>query len=86
MNKIEIKSEETKSGTVCTKIFVDGNQIIGVRSFALKQDLETGFPVLTVDINAFNLSIDCPLTKVNQLGMGEIKSIEFENGSKAGRE
>lgn len=85
-SRIEIKSEKMKNGTICTKIFVNGNQITGVRSFVLKQDLEAGFPVLTLDINAFDLSLDCPLTKINQLGMGEITKIEFENGIKVGRE
>lgn len=80
MAKLEIKSEQLESGVICTEIFVDGNQIKGVRGFSLRQDLETNIPILSIDLNAMDLSVDCPLVKVNQSGMGTIKCIEFENG------
>lgn len=83
MAKIEITSKELENGVVQTKIFVDGHQLTGVRSFSLKQTTDCNIPILTVDLNAFDLSIDTPLAKVNQSGMGEIKSIEFENGIKS---
>jgi hypothetical protein len=81
-SKIEIKSELQEGSAFNTKIFFDGNQIKGVRSFCLKADIDTGYPILTIDINAFDLCLETPLTKVDQIGMGEIKSIEFKNGMK----
>ena len=54
-SNIVIKSNEKKG---YTEIFIDGKKLKGVRSFRFEQD---GFsaPILTVDLNAMNISIDC---------------------------
>lgn len=80
MSKIKIISEQTESGTTCTKIFVDGNQLKGVRAMCFKQDQDTRIPILTIDLLAVDMTIDSPLLRMEQKGMGEIKKIEFENG------
>lgn len=54
--RIEIKTD----GASNTQIYVDGKKLRGVRSFELKQ-IATGAPVLTVDLNAFDLSVDAPM-------------------------
>jgi hypothetical protein len=80
-SKIEIKTERDN---LVTKIFFDGQQIKGVRSFTLRQDAETRIPILNLDIRAVDISVDCPLLKVNQDGIGEIKYMEFQNGMHIG--
>lgn len=82
-SKIEIKTKMVENiPLVSTKIFLDGNEIHGVRNYVLKQDSITGYPILSIDLNALNLSVETPLLRVNQAGMGDIKCIEFSNGMK----
>jgi hypothetical protein len=76
-NKIEIKGE-IENDFLITKVFIDGHQIPGVRSVTFKQDMENLVPVLTLDLSAFDITLDSPIAKVNILGKGEIKNIEFE--------
>ena len=85
MNKIEIKVDKKENGNFSTKIFIDGHKIENVRSFSLKQSIENPSPILTLDLNAMDLSIDSPIMDVKQVGMGGIKSIEFEDGIKLER-
>ena len=69
---VQIKSENG-----FTKIYIDGHPIEGVRSFSLKQGVGNDMPVLTLDINALNVSIDSRM-QVFQEGMSNIKKIVFE--------
>lgn len=52
--KIEIKSTENGKQT---EIFIDGHKLHGVRKFKLEQ-YATDTPVLTVDLNALDVSVD----------------------------
>lgn len=54
---VEIKSD--KENPVVIHIFIDGHEIKGVRSF--KMEYKEGYPVLTLDLNAFNVSVDSPM-------------------------
>ena len=76
-SKIEIHQVEQEQG-VFTEILVDGHRLEGVRSFELKQGVGDSVPVLSIDLNALNLSTDLKLLQVNQKGIGEIESIKFK--------
>lgn len=75
--KLEIKSDLGTDGII-TEIWVDGNKIPGVRRFELKQEVGDAMPVLTLDINALNLSVNSGMVKMNHYGMGGIKNITFD--------
>lgn len=77
-SKIEIRQCERKEG-IFTEIFIDGHKLNGVRSFSLKQGVGNSIPVLTIDLNALNFSIDIQMLRLVQDGMGEIESIKFKN-------
>lgn len=55
MSKIEIRQVEGEK--IFTEICIDGHKIDGVRGYELKQD-KAGFPVLTIDLNAFDIATD----------------------------
>lgn len=74
--RIEIKTVEGTSGAF-TEIYVDGHKLNGVRSYSLAQD-KNCIPILTVDLNALNISVDCPAVIV-QDGFGEIEEIKFRS-------
>lgn len=74
--KIEIRQCEGKEG-IFTEILVDGHKLQGVRRFELKQESGNSIPILTVDLNALNLSIDAVVV-MKQYGMGNITDISFE--------
>lgn len=71
--KIEIKTDGAFSD-----IYVDGHKLNGVRSFKLEHGVGNQFPVLTVDLNALNLSIDGEML-LRQEGYGNI-NIDFKDG------
>ena len=71
--KIEIKTQGAFS-----EIYVDGHKLDGVRSFKLEQGVGNQIPVLTVDLNALNLSVDGEML-LRQEGYGNI-NIEFKDG------
>ncbi len=75
---IEIKRGNSNGGRQVTQIFVDGHPIHGVRSFKLEQDTSLEIPVLTLEINALDISIDSPMT-INHARLGNVKDIIFEN-------
>lgn len=64
---------------IFTEILIDGHKLNGVRRFELKQAVWNELPILTVDLNALNLSTDLKVLQFNQEEMGEIKSIKFKN-------
>lgn len=64
--KIEIKSEHGR-----TKVFVDGKKIDCVRRLSLNQ-IPGELPVLTLDLNALNLTVDAHAV-LQQEGYGEIE-------------
>ncbi len=71
--RIEIKS---KDGTL-TELYVDGHLVRGVRRLVFEKS-SRGMPVLTVDLNALNISIDTPAV-IEQDGYGEME-INFKDG------
>lgn len=76
-SKIEIRQVNGEKG-IFTEILVDGHKLEGVRSFELKQEVGNSIPILSVDLNALDLSTDLKLLQVNQKGIGEIESIRFK--------
>lgn len=70
--RIEIKTD----GACNTQIYVDGMRLKGVRSFELKQTAN-GAPVLTVDLNGFDLSADAPMVVMQK---GFEQPIDFYDG------
>lgn len=76
-SKIEIRQVEQEQG-VFTEILVDGHKLEGVRSFELKHEVGNSIPILSIDLNALDLSTDLKLLQVNQKGIGEIESIKFK--------
>lgn len=76
-SKIEIRQVDGEKG-IYTEILVDGHKLEGVRSFELKQGVGNSVPILSIDLNALNLSTDLQLLQVNQKGIGEIESIKFK--------
>ena len=77
VSKIEIQQVNGECG-IFTEILVDGHKLEGVRSFELKQGVGDSEPILSIDLNALNLSTDLKLLQVNQKGIGEIESIKFK--------
>lgn len=76
-SKIEIRQVDGEKG-IFTEILVDGHKLEGVRSFELKQGVGDSVPVLSIDLNALNLSTDLQTLQVNQKDIGEIESIKFK--------
>lgn len=76
--KIEIRQVNGECG-IFTEILVDGHKLEGVRSFELKQGVGDSEPILSIDLNAFDLSTDLQFLKVNQNGVGEIEGIKFKD-------
>lgn len=74
--KIEITT--SKSGGAFTEIFLDGHKIPGVRSYKLEHGAENSLPILTLDLNALNLSVDVPVFMIRDAEMGAMK-IEFDD-------
>jgi hypothetical protein len=77
-SKIEIRQVNGNEG-IFTEILVDGHKLEGVRSFELKQGVGDSEPILSIDLNAFDLSTDLQFLKVNQNGVGEIEGIKFKD-------
>lgn len=71
--RIEIKSTD---GTL-TELYIDGHLVRGVRRLLFEKS-SRGMPVLTVDLNALNISIDTPAV-IEQEGYGEME-INFKDG------
>ena len=76
--KIEIRQVDGEKG-IFTEILVDGHKLKGVRSFELKQGVGNSVPILSIDLNALNLSTDLQMLQVNQKGIGEIEGIKFKD-------
>ena len=77
-SKVEIRQVEGEKG-IYTEILIDGHKLKGVRSFELKQGVGDSKPILSIDLNAFDLSTDLQFLKVNQNGVGEIEGIKFKD-------
>lgn len=78
VSKIEIRQVDGEKG-IFTEILVDGHKLEGVRSFELKQGVGNSIPILSIDLNALNLSTDLQMLQVNQKGIGEIEGIKFKD-------
>lgn len=78
VSKIEIRQVNGECG-IFTEILVDGHKLEGVRSFELKQGVGDSEPILSIDLNTFDLSTDLQFLKVNQNGVGEIEGIKFKD-------
>lgn len=76
-SRIEIKSLDLENGSTKTKIYIDGHEVRGVRSFRFQQKVGYKTPVLTLDLNALKTTVDgFAITKAD--GFGEMK-IKFEH-------
>lgn len=80
MSKIEIRQVEGEK--IFTEICIDGHKIDGVRGYELTQN-RVGLPVLTIDLNAFDISVDLRMLRLNQEHVGTIESIKFKDGYEA---
>lgn len=78
MAKVEIRQSGGVS-EIFTEILVDGHKLDGVRSYELKHEAGR-IPVLSLDLNAFDISTDLMMLKLNQSTVGEIESIKFKDG------
>lgn len=78
VSKIEIRQVDGETG-IFTEILVDGHKLDGIRSFELKQGIGDSVPILSIDLNALNLSTDLQMLQVNQKGIGEIEGIKFKD-------
>lgn len=78
MAKVEIRQSGGVS-EIFTEILVDGHKLDGVRSYELKHEAGK-IPVLSLDLNAFDISTDLMMLKLNQSTVGEIESIKFKDG------
>lgn len=78
MAKVEIRQSGGVS-EIFTEILVDGHKLEGVRSYELKHEAGR-IPVLSLDLNAFDISTDLMMLKLNQSTVGEIESIKFKDG------
>lgn len=74
-SRIEIKSTD---GTY-TDVFIDGNPIHGVRSMRFEKKAHD-MPVLTLDLNALDISVDSPMV-LRQDGIDEDIEIHFKGGN-----
>ena len=81
MTKIKIRQSENERG-IFTEILIDGHKIDGVRSYELKQKAG-GAPILTIDLNAFDITTDLKMLAIKQDTIGEIESIKFKDGYEA---
>lgn len=76
-SKVEIHQINGEKG-IFTEILIDGHKLHGVRSYALKQEPGNSIPTLTIDLNAFDFSVDVQMLRLNQKGYGPIRSIKFK--------
>lgn len=81
MSKIKIRQSENERG-IFTEILIDGHKIDGVRSYELKQKAG-GAPILTIDLNVFDITTDLKMLAIKQDTIGEIESIKFKDGYEA---
>lgn len=78
MAKVEIR-QTCEESRIFTEILVDGHKLDGVRSYELKHEAGR-IPVLSLDLNAFDISTDLMMLRLNQSSFGEIESIKFKDG------
>lgn len=64
-SRIEIKTDGTSS-----QIFIDGRKLNGVRNYKLEH-VAGKAPTLTLDLNAFDLTVDGQMLLI-QKGVGEV--------------
>lgn len=74
-SKIEIR--QVNGNPAFTEILVDGHKLPLVRSWKLEHGVGDAVPILTVDLNALNISTDLQ-TIMYQQGIGEIEEIKFK--------
>lgn len=77
--RIEIVSDE--EFPIVSKIFLDGHQLKGVRSYELKHEAGNALPILTVDLLALNLAVDSRVIMWQEAFAKQFKKIEFADGS-----
>lgn len=74
-SRIEIKSTD---GTY-SELFIDGHPIHGVRSMRFEKKAHS-MPILTLDLNALDISVDSPMV-LRQDGIDEDIEIHFKDGN-----
>lgn len=74
--KIQIKPKY-EGGSIFTELYIDGHKIRGVRSVKFEQRAGNALPVLTIELNALNTSIDQEAL-IFMEGFGEVK-ISFKD-------
>lgn len=87
--RIEIKSKgfgKEGNDSIFTDIFVDGHKLRGVRSFELKKDSANSVPILTLDLNALDLSVDCQMLLRHKGFLKDMEIIFKDNQNEQGVE
>ena len=56
-SNIQIKSL-SENGSVFTKLFIDGHEIKGIRSFELSNAAGNVMPILKLELNALSMDVD----------------------------
>lgn len=79
--QIEIVSEP--KGFRFIKVKINGHEVHDVRSVSYRVDVNTGVPIVTIDLAALDLRIDSPCL-LKHKEFGNIKTIVFENKSGLG--
>lgn len=72
--RIQIKSD----GDSFTKVFIDGHEIKGIRSWELSHGAGN-VPVLKLDINALNLDVDAKVLKYDKNSMRGFDIVWFDS-------
>lgn len=78
-SKIEIKTMG-EPPSVLAEVLIDGHPIHGVRAISYKGDIENRVPVVQLDLNALDVSIDSVMDKLAVKHAGEISEIKFKDG------
>lgn len=78
-SKIEIKTMG-EPPSVFTQVTIDGHPIHGVRAISYGNDIEEKIPIVSLDLNALDVSVDSVINKVDMKRGGEIAEIKFKDG------
>lgn len=78
-SKIEIKTTG-EAPSIFVEVLVDGHPIHGVRAISYKNDIENQIPVIQLDLNALDVSVDSVMAKLDIKHCGEIAEIKFKDG------
>lgn len=72
-----VRIETDATNGICSRIYIDGHEIEGVRGYKLEHDA-CGMPTLTLNLNALDVSVDTKRVKLQHVGReGQHMNIKF---------